>query len=86
MTKCIVADCTQETNNDALCPRHREKLEAAEREAIGQASRRINAELRQFERLMYIEPQLSVDEIAFRMAWSEKDVRWLLKKFKDDRK
>lgn len=86
MTKCIVADCTQETNNNALCPYHHKKLQATEREILSQASRRINSELRQFERLMYIEPPLDSDEIANRMVWPVKEVRWLLKKFKDDRK
>lgn len=86
MTKCVVADCQEEAGSAALCPRHQEKLQAAEREIIGQALRRINAELRQFERLMYIEPPLDSDEIAFRMTWPTKDVKWLLRKFKDDRK
>lgn len=85
MTKCIVADCITETS-EALCSYHLEKLQAAERQALEDAPRRINLELRQFERLMYIEPPLEVGEIAFRMVWPEKDVGWLLKKFKDDRK
>lgn len=86
MTKCIVANCQEDAYNEALCWFHKDKLQKAERSALEQAPRRINAELRQFERLMYIEPQLDADEIAFRMVWPIKDVRWLLRKFKDDRK
>lgn len=84
MTKCIIADCNNEADK-ALCSFHYEKLQAAEREMLEEAPRKINRELRQFERLMYEEPPLAVHEIAFRMVWPEKDVRWLLTKFKDDR-
>lgn len=86
MTKCIVNACQEDAYDSALCRYHGEKLQRAERLALEDAPRRIGVELRQFERLMYEEPPLSVDELAFRMVWPVKDVTWLLRKFKDDRK
>lgn len=86
VTECIIADCGHDAlEGSAFCDYHREKMQAAEHETLELASRRINSELIQFERLMYEEPPLPVHELAFRMVWSEKDVRWLLRKFKDDR-
>lgn len=84
MTKCIAAGCNHEAMG-ALCAACSEKLQKVEEGILKNAQYKINIELRQFERLMYIEPPLSVEDIAFRMVWTEKDVRWLLKKFKDDR-
>lgn len=42
-------------------------------------------DLKQFERLRALVPPLTVDEIAHRMVWPVKDVKWLLKKLRDDR-
>jgi hypothetical protein len=39
----------------------------------------IMGELRQLNSLLDLEPPLSVDEIAHRMAWKPKDLRKLLK-------
>lgn len=43
------------------------------------------AELRQFERLRALDPPLTAAEIGHRMVWPEKEVKWLLKKLRDDR-
>jgi hypothetical protein len=43
------------------------------------------ADLKQFDKLRRAEPPLSIDDIAHRMAWPKKDVKWLLKKMKDTR-
>lgn len=86
MTKCISADCQQPAiPNDAFCPHHRSEMDKAEKETLKAATKVIGRELRQFERLMYIEPPLHSAEIAHRMVWPLKDVRKMLKKFKDDR-
>lgn len=42
-------------------------------------------DLKQFNRLRAVEPPLSVRDIAYRMVWHVKDVRWLLKKIRDRR-
>jgi hypothetical protein len=42
------------------------------------------ADLKQFDKLRKL-PGLTVDDLAHRMAWPKKDVKWLLKKMKDDR-
>lgn len=41
------------------------------------------SELHQFENLRNLDPPISSDEIAHRIVWPVKEVRWLLKKFKD---
>lgn len=43
------------------------------------------AELRQFERLRSLDPPLTCEDIAHRMAWPKRDTRWLLKKMNDKR-
>lgn len=84
--KCIAPDCHQPTVPDgALCPFHKEKLQRIEEELLADATRRIRAEMRQFERLIYVEPPLHSAEIAHRMALPLREVRKLLKKFRDDR-
>lgn len=96
--KCIAPDCERPAAPDsALCDLHREKLQKAEKEILRNAGNRIARELRQFERLMYAEDTvtlegvldyprpLTVEDIAHRMVWPEKDVRRMLRKFKDDR-
>lgn len=84
--KCIVPDCEQPAApEDALCAFHREKLQRIEDEILANATRKIRSDLRQFEKLLYIEPPLHSAEIAHRMALPIKEVRKLLKKFKDDR-
>jgi hypothetical protein len=42
-------------------------------------------DLKQFNRLIAVDPPLTIQDIAFRMAWEVKDVRWLLKKIRDGR-
>lgn len=42
-------------------------------------------DLKQFERLRAIDPPLTADEIAHRIVWPVKDVKWLLKKLRDTR-
>lgn len=56
--------------------------EEADRHLLGDA---IISELKQFENLRQLEPPLSPSEIAHRMVWKEKDVKWLLKKLGDTR-
>lgn len=86
MTKCISADCQQPAiPNNAFCPHHRNQMDEAEKETLKAATKVIGRELRQFERLMYIEPPLTVEEMAHRLVWSEKEVRKMLRKFKDHR-
>lgn len=84
--KCIAPDCDWQAEADsALCAFHKEKLQKIEDELLTSATRKIKAQMRQFERLIYIEPPLHSAEIAFRMAAPIKEVRKLLNKFKDDR-
>lgn len=96
--KCIAPNCDWDAVPDsALCDYHKEKLQKAEEEILRNAGNKITRELRQFERLMYAEDTvtlegvldyprpLTVEDIAHRMVWSEKDVRRMLRKFKDDR-
>jgi hypothetical protein len=45
----------------------------------------VMADLKQFDKLRRIDPPISTADIANRMAWKLKDVKWLLKKMKDDR-
>lgn len=45
----------------------------------------IMEDLRQFDKLRRVEPPLSIDDLTHRMAWKKKDVKWLLRKMKDDR-
>lgn len=96
--KCIAPNCDWPAlPEEALCEYHKEKLQKAEEGILRDASSRIARELRQFERLMYHEDNvtlegvlrfprpLTVEDIAYRMVWSEKKVRQMLRKFKDDR-
>ena len=86
MTKCLLADCEEEAAVDSpVCIRHKGRLQKAEAETLRAASNSIRNEMRQFERLLYIEPPLHSAEIAHRMVWPLKEVRKMLKKFKDDR-
>lgn len=82
--RCIAPNCGQPAI-DALCAYHREKLQRIEDELLSDAGRQIRADMRQFERLLYIEPPLHSAEIAYRMPMSVKKVRTWLRKFKDDR-
>lgn len=96
--KCIAPNCEWDAIPDnALCAYHREKLQKVEEEILHNTGNKITRELRQFERLMYAEDRvtlegvleyprpLTVEDIAHRMVWSEKEVRRMLRKFKDDR-
>lgn len=84
--KCIAPDCEQPAIPDnALCAYHRELLQRIEDDLLSDAGRKIRADMRQFERLVLIEPPLHSAEIAHRMAVPIKAVRKLLKKFKDER-
>ena len=56
--------------------------EDADRVLMGDA---VISELRQFERLLKLEPALTPDQIAERMVWKVRDVKWLLKKMGDVR-
>lgn len=84
--KCIAPNCPREAALDsALCRMCKEQLDRVEADILKDAGRLIRLELRQFERLLYVEPPLHSAEIAHRMAAPMKKVRALLKKFKDDR-
>ena len=84
--KCIAPNCEwPAAPESALCDYHKEKLQKIEGELLTDATRRIKAEIRQFEKLLYVEPPLHSSEIAFRMVWPIKEVRRMLRKFKDDR-
>lgn len=84
--KCIAPNCEWSAVPDsALCQFHKEKLQKIEAELLADATRQIKADMRQFERLLYIEPPLHSAEIAFRMVWPVKKVKEMLRKFKDDR-
>jgi hypothetical protein len=86
ISKCIAPGCDSEIIPDhALCAFHQEKLQRIEDELLTDATRKIKADMRQFERLLYVEPPLHSAEIAFRMASPIKKVRKLLRQFKDDR-
>lgn len=86
MTKCIAPNCEWEAALDsALCTEHKQKLQRVEADLLRDATRKIRAEMRQFEKLIYIEPPLHSAEIAHRMVVPVKKVRELLRRFKDDR-
>lgn len=86
LTKCIAPNCGRLADiNSALCLIHKDQLQKIEDELLADARRKIRQELHQFERLIYVEPPLHSAEIAHRMALSMKDVRKLLRRFKDDR-
>lgn len=84
--RCIAPNCEwPAAPEDALCSYHREKLQRIEDEILTNATRKIKAEMRQFEKLLYVEPPLHSAEIAHRMVMPVKEVRKLLRRFKDDR-
>lgn len=86
ITTCIAPNCEREVAlNSALCSRHKEELQRTENAILTDATRTIRADMRQFERLSLVEPQLHSAEIAFRMAEPIRRVRQWLKKFRDDR-
>lgn len=83
---CIAPNCKREAAlNSPLCAIHKEELDKIEASILADATRIIRLELRQFERLIYVEPPLHSAEIAHRMAVPMRKVKALLKKFKDDR-
>lgn len=83
---CIAPNCKREAAlNSPLCKIHKEELEKIEGSILSDATRRIRADLRQFERLLYVEPPLHSAELSHRTALPMKKVRELLKRFKDDR-
>lgn len=83
---CIAPDCHQPAiPDDSLCAYHREKLQMIEDDLLADAGRKIRADMKQFERLILIEPPLHSAEIAHRMPLPIKEVRRLLRKFRDDR-
>lgn len=96
--KCIAPNCQQPAAAEsALCVYHKGLLQKVEAQLLADAGKKIRAEMRQFERLMYLEDNvtrdgkleysqpLTVEEIAHRMVWPVKKVRQMLRKFKDDR-
>lgn len=97
ITRCIAPNCEQPAiPNNALCAFHRERLQRIEDDLLVGATRKIRSEMRQFERLMYTEDDvtlegklehprlLTAENIAHRMVWPIKKVRQMLHKFKDD--
>lgn len=86
MTKCIAPSCDEEAKiGSALCGRHTDWLQKAEKEHLKNSTRAIHIQLRQFDRLrLQTDPILSPEEIAHRMVWPVERVRYWLKKFKDD--
>lgn len=97
-SKCIAPNCSSPVAiNSALCILHKERLQRVEDQILHEAGKKIRRELRQFERLMYMEDTvtlagksefprpLTVEDIAHRMVWPMKKVRQMLRKFKDDR-
>jgi hypothetical protein len=86
ITACIAPNCKREAAlNSPLCSTHKEDLQRAEANILKFATRVIRSELRQFERLLHVEPPLHSAELSHRMVMPMKDVRKLLKKFRDDR-
>lgn len=86
VTTCIAPNCEREAAlNSPLCAIHKEQLQRTEADILRDATRHIRADLRQFERLSYVEPPLHSAEIAYRMAVPMREVRKLLKRFRDDR-
>lgn len=86
LTKCIASDCEREAALDsALCRIHKERLRKTEASLFRDATRSIRSDLRQFERLLYVEPPLHSAELSHRTALPMKEVRKLLRRFKDDR-
>lgn len=84
--KCIAANCEQPAAvGSPLCKWHKDQLQKIEDDILADATRKIRADMRQFERLILVEPQLHSAEIAFRMPMPVKKVRQWLKRFKDDR-
>lgn len=86
VVKCIAPNCERLcASGSPLCDIHKEELQKIESGLLTDATRRIRADMRQFEKLLYVEPPLHSAEIAHRMPWSMKKVRQMLHKFKDDR-
>lgn len=86
VTICIAPNCEREIAfGSALCPLHKAQLQRTEDAILKDATRKIRAKVRQFERLALVEPPLHSAEIAFRMAEPMREVRKLLKQFRDDR-
>ena len=84
--RCIAPNCEQPAIPDnALCAYHREILQRIEEDLLADAGRKIRADMRQFERLILVEPPLHSAEIAHRMPWPMKKVKEMLRRFKDDR-
>lgn len=82
--KCIAPNCEQPAIT-ALCAYHQELLQRIENDLLADAGKKIRADMRQFERLILVEPPLHSAEIAHRMVWPVRKVRDMLRKFKDDR-
>jgi hypothetical protein len=86
VTICIAPNCKNVAAlSSALCPSHKLQLQKTEDAILKDATRTIRADLRQFERLLYVEPPLHSAELSHRTALPMKKVRKLLKRFKDDR-
>lgn len=84
--KCLAPNCEREAAlNSPLCRIHKEQLERTEANILKDATRIIRSELRQFERLILVEPPLHSAELAHRMALPMRKIRKLLKRFRDDR-
>ena len=45
----------------------------------------VMSELKQFDRLVALDPPISAVEIAHRMSWGKRSVRWYLNKIGDKR-
>lgn len=86
LTKCIAPNCKREAKlNSPLCDIHDEQLRKTEASLLKDATRSIRSDLRQFERLLYVEPPLHSAELSHRTVLPMREVKKLLKKFRDDR-
>lgn len=86
VTTCIAPNCeTDAVLNSPLCSVHKKALQKAEDAILKDATRTIRADLNQFERLLYVEPPLHSAELSHRTALPMREVRKLLRRFKDDR-
>lgn len=97
LTKCIAPNCPHDAAIDsALCFFHKEQLQRAEAQILRTAGNTIERDLRQFERLIYHEDNVTLEgvldhprlltaaDIANRMVWPIERVRYWLRKFKED--
>lgn len=97
VTICIAPNCEREIAlNSPLCSIHKEQLQKTEEAILKDAGATIRRDMRQFERLIYHEDDVTLEgvldhprlltaaDIANRMVWPVKKVRQMLKKFRED--